>query len=53
MTGTKVTPEGTVATGISLHIELMNWIDKERGDVSRSRFILRLIEKHYGKKFLK
>lgn len=32
-------------TGISLDKEMWNRIDKERGDVSRSRYVLRLIEK--------
>jgi metal-responsive CopG/Arc/MetJ family transcriptional regulator len=36
------------ATGLSLPIELMQKIDNERGDVSRSRFVLRLIEQAYS-----
>lgn len=34
-----------LTTGSSIPIELYQRIDRERGDVSRSRFILRLIEK--------
>ena len=33
--------------GLSLPRELMLKIDGDRGDVSRSRFLLRLIEKAY------
>lgn len=33
--------------GLSLPIELLRRIDTERGDVSRSRFLLRLIERCY------
>jgi len=33
-----------VVTGISLPIDLLALIDKERGDVNRSRFIEKLIE---------
>jgi metal-responsive CopG/Arc/MetJ family transcriptional regulator len=36
----------SVPIGISLPIELIKKIDKERHDVSRSRYILRLIEKN-------
>lgn len=38
--------------GISLPKKLLDSIDQERGDVSRSRFILRLLEKggFYDKK---
>lgn len=35
------------STGISLPSELLKKIDTERGDISRSRFLLRLIEKAY------
>ena len=34
-------------TGLSIPIELMQKIDMERGDVSRSRYILRILEKVY------
>jgi hypothetical protein len=37
------------ATGLSIPTELLYKIDTERGDVSRSRFLLRLIEKAYSK----
>ena len=36
----------SIPIGISLPIELVKKIDKERHDVSRSRYILRLIEKN-------
>jgi hypothetical protein len=36
-----------IATGLSLPAELMKWIDTERGDISRSRYVLRIIEKLY------
>jgi metal-responsive CopG/Arc/MetJ family transcriptional regulator len=36
--------------GISLPKELMAQIDSERGDISRSRFLLRLIEGSAGKR---
>ena len=35
------------ATGLSLPTEIVDRIDSERGDVSRSRFLLRLIERAY------
>jgi metal-responsive CopG/Arc/MetJ family transcriptional regulator len=38
------------ATGLSLPTDLMQKIDTERGDISRSRFLLRLIEEAYKKK---
>ena len=34
--------------GISLPTEVMHKIDVARGDISRSRYLLRLIEKVYG-----
>ena len=33
------------ATGISLPAELLKEIDSERGDISRSRYLLRLLKK--------
>jgi hypothetical protein len=33
--------------GLSLPIELVRRIDTERGDISRSQFLLRLIERCY------
>ena len=38
------------ATALSIPIELMHRIDAERGDVSRSRYLLRLLEKAYEEK---
>jgi metal-responsive CopG/Arc/MetJ family transcriptional regulator len=35
----------SIAVGISLPKKIMSQIDSERGDVSRSRFLLRLIER--------
>ena len=37
-------------TGLSLPAELIRKIDAERGDISRSRFLLRLIERAYNDK---
>jgi hypothetical protein len=36
-----------IATGLSLPAEIVHRIDNERGDISRSRFLLRLIERAY------
>ena len=36
------------STGLSLPTDLMKRIDVDRGDVSRSRFLLRLLEKIYS-----
>ncbi|HKG71894.1 MAG TPA: hypothetical protein VKA87_08340 [Nitrososphaeraceae archaeon] len=38
-----------IATGISIPKNLKDRIDHDRGDVSRSRFILRILEKIYGR----
>lgn len=38
-----------IPVGISFPKGILERIDKERGDVSRSRFILRILEKQYGK----
>jgi hypothetical protein len=35
------------STGLSLPTELMLKIDRERGDIPRSRFLLRIIEEVY------
>jgi hypothetical protein len=35
------------STGLSLPTGLIRKIDSDRGDISRSRFLLRLIEKAY------
>jgi hypothetical protein len=37
------------ATGLSLPNDLIQKIDSDRGDVSRSRYLLRLLEKVYAK----
>jgi hypothetical protein len=36
-----------IATGISLPVHLLRRIDLERGDVSRSRYLLRILETQY------
>ena len=36
-----------IAVGISLPTKLMKKIDVERGDVPRSRYVLRILEKQY------
>ncbi len=33
------------SAGLSLPLELMDKIDKQRGDISRSRFVLKLIQR--------
>ena len=38
----------SIPIGISLPKEMMSRIDTERGDISRSRFLLRLIEYTYA-----
>ena len=40
--------QDSVPVGVSLPKKLMARIDMERGDVNRSRFLLRLVEKAYG-----
>jgi hypothetical protein len=35
------------ATGLSLPVRLMQEIDKNRGDIPRSRYLLRVLEKQY------
>ena len=37
------------AAGISIPTDLLSKIDKDRGDISRSRFIVRIIEQAYFK----
>jgi metal-responsive CopG/Arc/MetJ family transcriptional regulator len=39
--------QNSVAVGISLPTKLMKKIDVERGDVPRSRYVLRILEKQY------
>ena len=36
-----------VAVGISLPTKLMEKIDTDRGDIPRSRYVLRILEMHY------
>jgi hypothetical protein len=36
------------STGLSLPTELMRKIDAERGDISRSRYLLRKLQKLYS-----
>jgi hypothetical protein len=38
----------SIATGLSMPRALKERIDKDRGDIPRSRFILRILEKIYG-----
>ena len=38
------------SAGISIPTELLSKIDKDRGDISRSRYIVRIIERVYFKK---
>jgi metal-responsive CopG/Arc/MetJ family transcriptional regulator len=42
-----VTMQDHIAVGISLPKEILTRIDTERGDVSRSRFLLRKLEKMF------
>jgi len=37
-----------VSMGLSLPKKMFDRIERDRGDVGRSRFILRILEKHYG-----
>lgn len=39
--------QSSIAVGISLPANIIKKIDTERGDVSRSRYVLRIIEKMY------
>jgi hypothetical protein len=36
-----------VPTGLSLPVEIAQRIEKDRGEISRSRYLLRIIEKFY------
>jgi hypothetical protein len=36
-----------IPTGLSLPVEIVQRIEKDRGEVSRSRYLLRIIEKFY------
>lgn len=39
--------QSSIAVGISLPANIIKKLDAERGDVSRSRYVLRIIEKMY------
>jgi hypothetical protein len=45
--------KNVVPMGISLPIELKQQIDEERGDIGLSRYILRILEEHYGHTYIK
>jgi len=36
-----------IPTGLSLPVEIAQRIERDRGEVSRSRYLLRIIEKFY------
>jgi hypothetical protein len=36
-----------IPTGLSLPVEIAQRIEKERGEISRSRYVLRIIQKFY------
>jgi metal-responsive CopG/Arc/MetJ family transcriptional regulator len=40
--------QSSIGIGISLPKDLMQKIDIDRGDIPRSRYVLRLLEKQYG-----
>jgi metal-responsive CopG/Arc/MetJ family transcriptional regulator len=40
-----------IAVGISLPRNILGKIDEDRGDVSRSRFLLRIIERAYSSSY--
>jgi len=42
----------SIAVGISFPMKIIDKIDRDRGDISRSRYVLRMIEKFYGIKQL-
>ena len=42
--------QNKIGTGISFPKKIIKTIDRERGDVSRSRFVLRLLEQVYKEK---
>jgi hypothetical protein len=39
--------QNKIAVGISLPTKLMKKIDVDRGDIPRSRYVLRILEKQY------
>jgi hypothetical protein len=42
----------TIASGISLPENLYKKIEELRGDVSRSRYVIRILENHFNEKFI-
>jgi metal-responsive CopG/Arc/MetJ family transcriptional regulator len=48
MTGGTIAMDKTVKLGITLPKSIIQRIDKKRGDVPRSRYILRAIENYIG-----
>jgi len=42
--------QNKIAMGISFPKKMIKTIDRERGDISRSRFVLRLLEQVYEEK---
>jgi hypothetical protein len=40
--------QNTIGVGVSMPRNMVSKIDAERGDISRSRFLLRLLEKVYA-----
>ena len=46
---TKIINKRNLSVGISLPEELIDLIDEDRGDISRSRYLLRTIEKTFSK----
>ena len=37
-----------IPTGVSLPVKIAKRIEKDRGEISRSRYLLRIIEKFYN-----
>jgi metal-responsive CopG/Arc/MetJ family transcriptional regulator len=48
MTGSTIAVDKTVKLGITLPKSIIQRIDKKRGDIPRSRYILRSIESYLG-----
>jgi metal-responsive CopG/Arc/MetJ family transcriptional regulator len=48
MTGSTIAMDKTVKLGITLPKSIIQRIDKKRGDIPRSRYILRSIERYLG-----
>jgi hypothetical protein len=40
--------QSSIGIGISLPKEIMKKIDIDRGDIPRSRYVLRMLQKQYG-----